>query len=256
MLRILACRAAQSGNGFCGVQCNIAIMHDASFLHHLIANFFNLFELLWLHWLVVGEVESQLVLCNERTFLIYLLAQDLTQREVQDVRCCVVLCHQRSSSVVDLGKGPKTNKSQLPIETGGFSLVGLPASMGTPLRLLPQKTHKTRPTELRYGHSTQTRTKCKKKMHINQSYQSRETASKHETTYEDESECKGGPGNQASQHTSRCKEEQANTAKCSRKFQTNRMSNIQKATDVCIGTARKATHPHALISANCSAVML
>ena len=83
-------------------------MHDASFLHHLIANFLNLFQLLWLHWLIVGEVESQLVLCNQRTFLIDLLAQDLTKRKIQDVCCCVVLCHQRSSSVIDLEKGPKT----------------------------------------------------------------------------------------------------------------------------------------------------
>mmetsp|Transcript_81911 Transcript_81911/g.196394 ORF Transcript_81911/g.196394 Transcript_81911/m.196394 type:complete len:311 (+) Transcript_81911:1159-2091(+) len=77
-------------------------MHDASFLHHLIANFLDLFQLLWLHWLIVGEVESQLVLCNQRTFLIDLLAQDLTKRKIQDVCCCVVLCHQRSSSVIDL----------------------------------------------------------------------------------------------------------------------------------------------------------
>ena len=78
-------------------------MHNASLLHHLVANLLDFLELVWFYWLIVREIESQLVFGDKGAFLIYLLPKNLTKRKIQDVCCRVVLCHKRSPSVVNLG---------------------------------------------------------------------------------------------------------------------------------------------------------
>mmetsp|Transcript_81913 Transcript_81913/g.196407 ORF Transcript_81913/g.196407 Transcript_81913/m.196407 type:complete len:531 (+) Transcript_81913:32-1624(+) len=101
----LAKDRSEAADCLCRVQGDITVVDNAGFLDKLIANIFDLPELILLHLLVVGEVESKLVLRDQGPLLVDLLAQDLAKRIVQDVGGGVVLCHQRPSRVVHLDCG-------------------------------------------------------------------------------------------------------------------------------------------------------
>ena len=77
-------------------------IHGQSFIHLTIYQSFNLSQLGGRHGLRVVEIEAKLLVVHQRTLLIDVCLQDLSQSPVHDVREGVVGGNQHTALVVDM----------------------------------------------------------------------------------------------------------------------------------------------------------
>mmetsp|Transcript_118021 Transcript_118021/g.252066 ORF Transcript_118021/g.252066 Transcript_118021/m.252066 type:complete len:694 (-) Transcript_118021:302-2383(-) len=90
-------------------QLDLSAVHLVSLLHLLVDDLLDAPHLVGLNGLVVGEIEAQLALVDERALLVDLVTKDLPQRIVEYVRGSVVLRHHGAARVVYLDRDLITN---------------------------------------------------------------------------------------------------------------------------------------------------